>query len=616
MQKETQNLNSLSWLKQLPSPIALLDMSFNLIDASDVWYNDFGFNNTNKKPIGKSFFKLFPTFKEDWRTRLTYAADGLVDIQIIDKWTTPNGEEKSHIWYLNPWKDGYGKNIGVILKTKDNTRTKALDLELSRTKHLLNQKGNIAKVASWEYDVELDKISWSPSIEQIFGIQKNMKLTLDEYINFYKKGYSRENIKKAIKNAIKLGKPWNENLYIVTTKNKETYINTIGRPKFKNGICSRIIGTVQDITEKVYAKKAVTLLTTENSYEQFFESSPVPTIVIDYNSSLIVNANNSMVGLTGYTKEEILNSNCYRFGTINKPIQIEVLKRIKKNTNFKLLDLNVKNKKNQRLTVDIEGQLIIDAKNNKKVIVSIFDVTLRKKQNKVLLTHNDVANEEIEKLVNFAHMTSHNLKGHATNLSLLLNFLENENDAKKQKEIISLLSKSSSNLTESIKGLREIVSIRQNIHLKKKPLPVNEFVYSARQNLSGIIKKEDARIINEIGDHEKIMALPAYLESILFHIIGNALKFKQRNKRPIIILNISKEKDYTIISIEDNGIGIDLDKYKDRLYGLYKSLGYTGESRGMGLYLVRYQMELLNGKIECKSQLNEGTRFKLFFPNK
>lgn len=93
------------------------------------------------------------------------------------------------------------------------------------------------------------------------------------------------------------------------------------------------------------------------------------------------------------------------------------------------------------------------------------------------------------------------------------------------------------------------------------------------------------------------------------------LRFKKPEKIPVIVVSSSYEEDYTVLSIEDNGIGMDLEKYGDKLFGSYQTLGDHRENIGMGLYLTKYQIELMDGKIEVESELNEGSTFKIYFKN-
>jgi signal transduction histidine kinase len=70
----------------------------------------------------------------------------------------------------------------------------------------------------------------------------------------------------------------------------------------------------------------------------------------------------------------------------------------------------------------------------------------------------------------------------------------------------------------------------------------------------------------------------------------------------------------TIIRVKDNGVGIDLDQFGDKIFGLYQRFHDHVNGKGIGLYLVKTQVEALNGKIQVQSKVDEGTEFKLVFP--
>ena len=245
----TNQPTATKWITQLPSATALLDANLNLINASSSWFKTFGFQR--ESVIGESFLSLFPRFSDSWEDSLEYALEGLTDIKVMDKMPPEEEPEQDFVWNLNPWKDGYGKTVGVILNVKDVTEKKALELELKETQILLDEKSKIAKIGSWEYKIENEKMYWSNEIRTIFGVPENYAPTFDASISFFSEGGSREAINSLVQNAIESGKPWNKNLEITTYNGKAIWVNTIGRPKFKNGKCVRIIGTVQDITESM-----------------------------------------------------------------------------------------------------------------------------------------------------------------------------------------------------------------------------------------------------------------------------------------------------------------------------------------------------------------------------
>ena len=103
------------------------------------------------------------------------------------------------------------------------------------------------------------------------------------------------------------------------------------------------------------------------------------------------------------------------------------------------------------------------------------------------------------------------------------------------------------------------------------------------------------------------------MESILGNILSNSIRFRQNDKSPVVVFNVAETKKYTVLSIEDNGVGIDLSKHQDKIFGLYRTIN-SSKSNGVGLYLAKYQMELMKGHIEVESTVGVGTTFKLYFP--
>ncbi|MEO9892317.1 PAS domain S-box protein [Aurantibacter sp.] len=610
------NLN-LAWLEQVPSCIALLDTDFCLIDASEQWFDKFALVSSEVK--GKNIFELFPRLSENWKTKLEYALDGLKDIQIIDKAEVGDGAEGNFIWYLNPWKDSDGKSIGVMVNVKDVTETKRLQMELNRTNKLLKERGSIAKIGSWEYNVEKEQVYLSPLVQEIFDIPQNSLLTLKSVINFYKKESAKRKMELAINEAINSGTPWDENLEMISKDGRPLWVNTIGRPKFKDGKCARIIGTVQDVTSKFVAIKSKKSDTkkAKNEYQQIFKSSPIGMAVTDYASGKFLEINEKFCSITGFNEDDLIGKSYKSFQLLSSSSdKSNMLKQLSITDMFELSGLNYTAKNGEKRKINLAGKLINNPNENKKIITSIINVSAPNRRSENLSKQVSEANKNIDKLVNFAHMISHNLKGHATNNALLLNFLEKEECEIERKKLLTILKEGNKNVTETTKGLREIVSISNNNKLKKEFLIVNDFVYRAEQRLTGLIKSENAKIINEIGDDFEVNALPAYLENILVNCLSNAIKFRKVGKTPVVVISAEKNKTHTIISIEDNGIGIDLYKNKNKLFGLYKTLGNNEDARGMGLYLTKYQVDLMKGKIEVESALGEGTTFKVYFPNK
>ena len=96
----------------------------------------------------------------------------------------------------------------------------------------------------------------------------------------------------------------------------------------------------------------------------------------------------------------------------------------------------------------------------------------------------------------------------------------------------------------------------------------------------------------------------------------NAIKYKHPERDPEIIINSSVTKENIIIKISDNGMGIDLNKFGDSIFGLYKTFHKNKNAEGVGLYLTKNQIETFGGKITVDSEVNLGTTFTITIPNK
>ena len=102
------------------------------------------------------------------------------------------------------------------------------------------------------------------------------------------------------------------------------------------------------------------------------------------------------------------------------------------------------------------------------------------------------------------------------------------------------------------------------------------------------------------------------MDSLLFNFISNALKYKRDHIIPEITLSAEQSDKFIKIEIEDNGLGINLDLHKDKIFGLYKTFHNHKEAKGLGLYITKNQIEAMHGKVKVKSKINKGTIFSIY----
>lgn len=251
-----------------------------------------------------------------------------------------------------------------------------------------------------------------------------------------------------------------------------------------------------------------------------------------------------------------------------------------------------------------------------RIIGTHIDITQRK-QNEMLLNENfNIITSQNKRLYNFTHIVSHNLRTHIGNFKNVLEFHEASNTQEEKDEMFNYLKTISSALTTTITNLNDVISVNSEYNDINNNISINAVVRETLGNLSIDIAKKRAIINTDIPSNLYLKGNSAYLESIFHNLISNAVKYVNPNNTPVVnIKGIQTEEGFEI-SISDNGIGIDLKKYKEQIFGMYNTFHESNreDSEGVGLYLTKIQVEDLGGKITIDSELNEGTTFKLFFP--
>lgn len=131
--------------------------------------------------------------------------------------------------------------------------------------------------------------------------------------------------------------------------------------------------------------------------------------------------------------------------------------------------------------------------------------------------------------------------------------------------------------------------------------------------MKGQILLKQAEIKNDVAETVVINYNPSYLESVLLNFISNAIKHSHLRRLPMVVLDCIIENKQTVLRISDNGVGIDLEKNGDKLFGMYKTFSDHPDSRGIGLFITKNQIEAMGGAVKVESVFGEGTTFKIYF---
>lgn len=228
----------------------------------------------------------------------------------------------------------------------------------------------------------------------------------------------------------------------------------------------------------------------------------------------------------------------------------------------------------------------------------------------------DLVSKKNIKLQNFAHIVTHNLKQHAGNFESLLEFYDEAESENEKLEMLNYMKTLSKSLSKTINNLSEIVSVQSKPDLDIEKTNLRSTIKSVLKDLEYLISEKEAVIDVYVKDSCHLTVNRSYLYSIFQNLITNGLKYKHPNRIPEILIASDCLPDRTVISIKDNGIGIDLNKFGKHMFELYKTFHNNPDAEGVGLYLVKNQIEAYGGTIEVESVVDEGTTFIITLPNK
>ena len=245
--------------------------------------------------------------------------------------------------------------------------------------------------------------------------------------------------------------------------------------------------------------------------------------------------------------------------------------------------------------------------------VHIADVTPIKLLGEELASTNEIINNQNKRLLNFANIVSHNLKTYAFNLKEILDILKQSDSDAEKNEMVNYLDEISIGFSSTVINLEEIVSAQNLAQLPHQEINLNEYLKRTIQTLGIIINNSSTVIINKLSSNVMINANPAFVESILLNLMTNAIKYKHPDRDAIIKIEAIKTDKELMLHITDNGRGINLHKHKNDIFGMYKTFHSNPDAKGIGLFITKYQVEAMGGKITVKSNEEKGTTFSISF---
>lgn len=333
-----------------------------------------------------------------------------------------------------------------------------------------------------------------------------------------------------------------------------------------------------------------------------------------------LDVNNALCRILGYSREELLQMTFNDFtyqADAGKDTEL-VRKMLNKEIETYQIEKRYVSRQGKIVNVQLTVSLVWNAKNNPKFFIAqIADIT----ENKKLIDELSIANSELEaaklslvnkleKLEELNHIIAHNLRGPATSINFLADSILKGTSAFDVNESLEMIKEGSKGLLESLDTLMGLTQIRLNKSMPYDNCDIEEIANAVISQLYALIfeKRVNVQLFLQVP---RVQYPKAYLESIIYNLLSNAIKYSRQDIASHIVISSAEEDGRVVLTVQDNGIGIDLEKYGDRVFKLNQVFHNGYDSKGVGLFITKAQIESLGGSIIVDSKVNEGSVFKV-----
>lgn len=564
--------------------------------------------NSNTQTIHYTFFDDVERTKSETELRLATSKNK----QLINKLSVSNQK------YIELCKE---------VEVKDNFHNSQTEI--------YKRISEAGRVGSWEIDLINDVSSCSAVTKQIYEFDENT--ASQSGLCFFNESTDGEEIIQAIYKTIKTGKTFDIESKITTEKGRKIWVRSIGfaectndlsivvHPKYRNLFDNtlsqkpiRLFGTFQDIDKQkkllLKLQKINGRTITDNAYlKSIVENNSFYVVKTDLSGNYTY-LNPCFLEKMGVNEQDWIGKNSMDFIIPeDHSLCTETVAKCFSHT-YKSHSVVLKiSTPNGIIINQWEFRLLKDENGNFNEFLSIgYDITPLIKKQEELKNLLDITSIQNTRLHNFTHVISHNIRSHVANLKGIMSITDLE-DIKERNIAWKLIEDTVTSLDETIQNLGDIIAIQSEKELPLLKINVYNEISKIVKGVQMLIDKANAQIVYDFDKNENLKTNPAYFESIILNLITNALKYKSPNIDTQIHIGLTKTENFKLLTIKDNGLGIDTKRHKDKLFRMFKTFHKNKDAKGLGLFIIKTQIQAMGGKIEVESEVDKGTTFKVYF---
>ena len=479
------------------------------------------------------------------------------------------------------------------------------------TTQQLNLVLDYTKTGFWNWNLITDKVTVNNHWRTIFSLTEEPAIDVQKILDrVHAEDIAR--ITRAIEQAISNNQFYNEDFRIVNDNGTITHVNGQGNViRDEQGTPVKMLGTNVDITDK------------KQREEQLRLSEERLTMAVSGTFDGIYDYYNTETGESWWSPRvyELLGlqvgemeANVANFATLVHPRDQHLSERARQDfiNHGKPFDIEfrVKHKTKGYRWFRSRANIVQDEQGKVTRMVGAFaDVHDQKTYELTLKETNRKLRVANQYLDNFVFMAAHDLRSPVANLKSLTHLWHS--GYQNPNLIIDKVNRSVARLDDTLNGLIQILDVQQYEHKQISELYFATICQKLRAEMASDIEAAQAHIQTDFAE-AGLCYIEPFLESILRNLLSNALKYCSPKRPAEIALTTRRENGFVVLQVEDNGIGIDLKRDRDKIFKAFERLTRHGEGQGIGMHLIKNMVEKNQGFIEVESELDQGTTFKVY----
>lgn len=508
-----------------------------------------------------------------------------------------------------------------ITTIEDITRQKGLYEENIEVKNRLERAliGTRDGVIDWS-NISSTEQWWSPRVYEMLGYTSDeLPSTTETFFSELLHPEDKPYVYLQVEECILKGKPYEVDFRLQTKNNGYRWFRGKGNvTEWKRNIPYRMTGSISDIdTNK---KLEVKLKETESFLSNVTNIVPDIITVLNLKTKLVEYINDGVSAVLGYSAQEFAAFGEDLFQRLCHPEDLEDL--LNYFTKVAKLDdsettsneYRLKNKNGDYrwiLSKDTVFERDKDGVSTKQLSI-LTDITNLKTVQQKLSDQAIKLQRQNNHLKQFNYVATHDLKSPLITLKAYFEILQKEltNSSSEVTSALNFMQEEFENFRITQEGLTQAIRLRED-EINIESIDANKIIDELTHTYRKKIKGQGGELIVKLDSEAKVKSSRVYIKSVIDNLISNAIKYKS-DKRPIVIqINTCKSDKYLNINIKDNGLGIDLELQKDKIFGMFNRFHHHSEGSGMGLYMVKNMVERLGGRISIESEVDKGTSFHI-----